>query len=104
MGLLSVAMLFLFVSTGPLNTLILETSPAHVRASAMAVSIFVIHLFGDLWSPRIVGRVADASSLGRAVLILPVALAVAALLWFALAGRMRKQTKTPDEALNGHTA
>jgi MFS family permease len=103
MGLLSVAMLFLFFSTGPLNTLILETSPAHVRASAMAVSIFMIHLFGDLWSPRIVGRVADASSLGRAVLILPVALAVAALLWFALAGRMRKPANTPMESSANNT-
>jgi hypothetical protein len=25
----------------------------------MALSIFLIHLFGDVWSPEIVGRLAD---------------------------------------------
>jgi hypothetical protein len=37
-------MFFLFLSTGPVNTLILETAPVNLRASAMAVSIFTIHL------------------------------------------------------------
>jgi MFS transporter, Spinster family, sphingosine-1-phosphate transporter len=87
MTFLALAMFFLFLSTGPVNTLILETAPVSLRASAMAVSIFTIHLFGDMWSPEIVGRLADSfgGNLQRAVLILPVALIVATALWLALA-------------------
>ncbi len=87
MSFLAAAMFFLFLSTGPVNTLILETSPVNLRASAMAVSIFMIHLFGDMWSPEIVGRLADSfgGNLQKAVLILPVALIVAAALWLWLA-------------------
>ena len=90
MALLSLTMFLLFLSMGPVNTLILETAPATLRASAMALSIFMIHLFGDLWSPKIVGEISQHSSLGRGVLILPLALIPAALLWLLLALRMRK--------------
>ena len=87
MGLLAAAIFFLFLCTGPINTVILEAVPATLRASAMAVSIFMIHLFGDLWSPEIVGRLADRMNgdLQKAVLILPGALLVAAVLWLILA-------------------
>jgi len=55
------------------------------------MSIFCIHLFGDLWSSEIVGRLSDHwGSLQKAVLILPVALCVAAVLWLALALKTRK--------------
>jgi MFS family permease len=82
---LAAAMFVLFLPTGPVNTLILETVPVNLRASAMAVSIFMIHLFGDLWSPKIVGHLSDATNLRRAVLVLPVALLVGAALWLTLA-------------------
>lgn len=108
------AMFLLFLPTGPINTLILETVPVNLRASAMALSIFVIHLFGDMWSPELVGHVSDllrdrfataqgaglspellktesgAYGLKRAVLILPVALAMASAFWLALAARMKR--------------
>jgi MFS family permease len=89
MAFLSLTMFLLFLSMGPVNTLILETAPAQLRASAMAVSIFMIHLFGDLWSPKIVGAIAKNSSLDRGVLVLPFALIVAAALWLWLTFRMR---------------
>jgi len=84
---LAAAMFLLFLPTGPVNTLILETAPVNMRASAMAISIFTIHLFGDMWSPEIVGRLSDAfdGNLQKAVLILPVALIVASALWLGLA-------------------
>ena len=91
MALLAGAMLLLFLSTGPVNTLILETVPMNLRASAMALSIFMIHLFGDMWSPELVGRLADAwnRDLSKAVLILPVALLLGGILWLILAVRTR---------------
>ncbi|HVV71258.1 MAG TPA: MFS transporter, partial [Verrucomicrobiae bacterium] len=87
MALLAVSMFLLFLSTGPVNTLILETVPVNLRASAMALSIFMIHLFGDMWSPEIVGRLADAwgGNVRTAVLVLPIVLAVGGVLWLILA-------------------
>ncbi len=88
MVFLALAMFLLFLPTGPINTLILESVPVNLRASAMAGSIFCIHLFGDMWSPEIVGRLSDAwQSLRSAVLILPAALLVGGVLWLVLAWR-----------------
>ncbi len=91
MACLAVAMFLLFLSTGPVNTLIIESVPVNLRASAMAMSIFMIHLFGDIWSPEIVGRLSDHwGSLQKALLILPAALLVCAALWLTLALHIRR--------------
>jgi MFS family permease len=92
MSFLAAAMFFLFLSTGPVNTLILETAPVNLRASAMAISIFMIHLFGDILSPVIVGWLSESfgGNLQKAVLILPVALIVASVLWLALALKTKR--------------
>jgi hypothetical protein len=60
----------------------------------MAVAIYMIHLFGDTWSPEIVGRlsIVCGGNLQKAGLILPAALIVASALWLLLAVRtMRKR-------------
>lgn len=87
------SMFFLFLPIGPVNTLILETVPVAQRATAMAGSIFAIHFFGDLWSPKIVGLLSDHfGSLQQAVLLLPVALIGAAFFWLWLALVQRRGT------------
>jgi MFS family permease len=80
---LAASMFLLFLCTGPLNTLILETVPVRMRASAVAGSIFSIHLFGDLWSPKVVGFLSDRwGDLQRACLwALPGTLVVSAFFW-----------------------
>lgn len=93
--LLVASMFLLFLPTGPINTLIVESVPTMLRASAMAASIFVIHLLGDFWSPEIVGHLSDhwaaegrpEEGLRRAVLLLPAMLAVGAMFWGWLAWR-----------------
>jgi len=89
-------MLLLFLPTGPVNTLILETVPANLRSSAVASSMFMMHLFGDLWSSEIVGGLSDDwGSLQKAVLILPGALLVGGLFWLALAFKTRRACRQP---------
>ena len=91
---LALAMFLLFLPTGPVNTLILGTVPLNLRSSAMAISIFLIHLLGDMWSPKIVGHLWDHwGNLSKATLILPVALVVAAALWLALAWKQKQAPK-----------
>jgi hypothetical protein len=84
---LFVAEFLLFVSTGPVNVVLVSVVPVGVRAMAMALSIFVIHLLGDAISPPIIGVLADQSGLDRAVLIVPAAIALSGLLWIATAVR-----------------
>ncbi|HWY75810.1 MAG TPA: MFS transporter [Verrucomicrobiae bacterium] len=99
MACLALSMFLLFLCTGPVNTLIIESVPVNLRSSAMALSIFMIHLFGDLWSSAIVGHLSDAWGLRTAVMILPVALLVCAMLWLALA--VRTMREKPDSIPNG---
>lgn len=82
---LIVAELLLFMSTGPINTAIVNLVSPMERASAVALSIFTIHLLGDALSPWMIGKLSDLSSLGMAVLIVPVAVAICAILWFVAA-------------------
>ena len=92
-------MFLLFLSTGPVNTLIIETVPANLRSSAMALSIFMIHLFGDMWSSEIVGHLSDSWGLRHAVLIFPAALLIGAAFWLALAGVTLRGQKKPEPAI-----
>ena len=76
-----VAEFLLFLSTGPVNVVTVNVVPVGIRAMAMAVSIFTIHLLGDAISPPIIGWLADRNGLATAVLIVPVAVAISGLLW-----------------------
>lgn len=76
------ALIFLFQSSGPINTVLVETVTPAIRSSAMAIAIFCIHAFGDLWSPELVGRISDYSNdLRIGMLILPGAFLLAAIFW-----------------------
>ncbi|MGA3161529.1 MAG: MFS transporter [Terracidiphilus sp.] len=55
---------FLFLNTGPLNAAIVNSVSAPVRATAIGVNFFVIHCFGDTFSPQIIGAISDHSNLG----------------------------------------
>lgn len=85
------AELLLFMSTGPINSVIVGLVSPLERASAVALSVLAIHLLGDLFSPPLIGRLSDQTSLAEAVLLVPVAVAVCALLWVAAALRCRRQ-------------
>jgi MFS family permease len=56
---LFLAEFFLFLNTGPLNTAIVNSVSAPVRATAISVNLFCIHFFGDTFSPQIIGAVSD---------------------------------------------
>jgi MFS family permease len=50
---------FLFLNTGPLNAAILNSVSAPVRATAIGLNLFIIHCFGDTFSPQIIGAISD---------------------------------------------
>src|SRR5437899_1822478 len=75
------AQVLMFISTGPINSTIVNVVSPAIRATAVALSIFTIHTLGDVPSPALVGIISDARSLGEAVLILPAATLVGGLIW-----------------------
>lgn len=82
-----VAEFLMFASTGPINSAIVNAVSPEMRATAVALSIFAIHIFGDVPAPTLVGVISDRSSLGEAVLILPVAALVGGVIWMLAARR-----------------
>jgi len=81
------AEILVFMSTGPVNSAIVNEVEPDRRATAVALSILAIHLLGDVPSPPLIGFLSDASSLGRAMLVLPVAFAASGLIWLFAAYR-----------------
>jgi MFS family permease len=86
MSAIFIAELFLFLNTGPLNTVIINVCNPAVRAMAFAVNIFFIHALGDAVSPTILGWLSDRWGLRSALLITPLAMVLAGLFCF-LCGR-----------------
>jgi predicted MFS family arabinose efflux permease len=72
------AELFLFLNTGPLNTVLVNVVSPGRRAMGFAINIFAIHALGDAISPAIIGSLSDQWGLSRALLITPLAVLVAA--------------------------
>ena len=79
----------LFLNTSPINAVVLRSSPPEIRASAMALSIFAIHLLGDLWSPPFIGLLADHFPIAWAMMSVPAAIAISAVLWRPRAAEAR---------------
>lgn len=49
------------MNTGPSNTILVNVTPPRMRAAAVAVNLFLIHLLGDIPSPVLIGGVAQAT-------------------------------------------
>jgi MFS transporter, Spinster family, sphingosine-1-phosphate transporter len=91
MAAIVAAELLLFVSTGPVNSAIVNVVAPGERATAVALSILAIHLLGDVPSPPLIGVLSDHSSLARAFLVIPVAIAVGGLVWLYAAWQGERQ-------------
>ena len=59
LALLFFAMVVLASVLGPCNTVTANVVPANQRAAGYALSIFLIHLFGDISSPILIGYLSD---------------------------------------------
>ena len=79
---LALAMFSIFLGTGPLNAAIVNAVPAAVRATAIAVELFLIHALGDTPSPRLIGMVSDRTTLSTGLGLTLVSMLVATVLLF----------------------
>jgi len=90
---LAAAEVLIFMSTGPINSAIVDAVPAVMRASAMAASIFMIHILGDVPSPYLIGALSERAGLATAVLLVPAAVLVAGAWWIYAANVPRARAK-----------
>jgi MFS family permease len=79
---LGMAMFCSFLGTGPLNAAIVNAVPATVRATAIAMQLFLIHALGDTPSPRLIGMISDHSSLATGLSLTLVSMLLATVFLF----------------------
>jgi MFS family permease len=79
---IGVAAFFLLFNTAPLNAAIINSVGAHIRSTALAVNIFIIHILGDVPSPTMMGWVADKRSLQAAFILPVIAMAISSAILF----------------------
>ena len=82
MPAIAVAAFLLLLNTSPLNTALVNSVGAHIRATAIAANIFIFHLLGDVPSPTLMGYVADRHSLQAAFILPIIAMAVSSAILF----------------------
>jgi MFS transporter, Spinster family, sphingosine-1-phosphate transporter len=80
-----VAAFLLLLNTSPLNAAVINSVGAHIRATALAINIFMIHLLGDVPSPTLMGYIADRRSLQLAFVCPVIAMiASSAILFYGM--------------------
>jgi MFS transporter, Spinster family, sphingosine-1-phosphate transporter len=79
---IALAGFLLLLNTAPLNAAIINSVGGHIRATAIAVNLFVIHFLGDAFSPWLIGKVSDRSSLETGFISTVVATAVSSAILF----------------------
>jgi MFS transporter, Spinster family, sphingosine-1-phosphate transporter len=82
MPAIAVAAFFLLLNTAPLNAALINSVGAHIRATAIAVNIFIIHILGDVPSPTMMGWVADRRSLQTAFILPVIAMGISSAILF----------------------
>jgi hypothetical protein len=79
---IALAGFLLLLNTAPLNAAVINSVGGHIRATAIAVNLFVIHFLGDAFSPWLIGRVSDKSSLESGFISTVVATALSSAILF----------------------
>jgi len=82
-----IAEVLIFMCTGPINSAIVNVVSPLERATAVGFSVLVMHALGDIPSPPLIGAISDASTLSHAILIVPVAILAAGVIWSYAAWR-----------------
>jgi MFS transporter, Spinster family, sphingosine-1-phosphate transporter len=75
------AVFFVFLNTGPSNAALANVVAPKIRATAFAVNILIIHLFGDALSPPLLGAVAGHFDMTMAFLVVSAAMLVSGIIW-----------------------
>jgi MFS family permease len=92
------AIFFLFMNTGPSNTALANVTPPAMRATAFALNILIIHLFGDTLSPPLIGWIKDHGSWNAAFFTVSTVMLVASIVWLASSRALVRDTEAVERA------
>jgi MFS family permease len=94
------AMFFLFIGTGPTNTVLANVTHPSMRAAAYALNIFIIHALGDAISPPIMGAIKDATGKWDWSFILcAITVLGGGIAWMMGARHLKRDTEVAGERL-----
>jgi hypothetical protein len=82
----------LFFNTGPTNTILANVTHPSIRAGAFALNILIIHAFGDVLSPVVIGIVSDRYDMTRAFILVGAMFVLAGVLWLTGAKFLKRDT------------
>jgi len=71
----------LFFNTGPSNAALANVTHPAIRATAFALNILVIHAFGDVASPLVIGIISDRFHMNAAFLLVSLMFLVSGVFW-----------------------
>ncbi len=94
------AVFLVFLNTGPSNTALANVAMPSVRATAFALNIFVIHLFGDAAAFPTIGYIAGHTNMNVAFLVVSGMMFLAGLLWLAGMKYLPADTAAVEAATN----
>jgi MFS family permease len=95
-GLVFLAIFFLFMNTGPSNTALANVTPPSMRATAFAMNILVIHLFGDALSPWLIGWIKDHGSWNAGFFTVSTVMLVAGIVWLTSSRALVRDTEAVE--------
>jgi len=95
-GLVFLAIFFLFMNTGPSNTALANVTPPSMRATAFAMNILVIHLFGDALSPWLIGWIKDHGSWNAGFFTVSTVMLVAGIVWLTSSRVLVRDTEAVE--------
>jgi MFS family permease len=92
----------LYVNTGPTNTILANVTHPQVRESGFAVNILIIHLFGDAFSPLIIGFIAGIRSMDAGFVAVSLTVLVGGLFWLWGARYLERDTQLAPTRLGSN--
>jgi sugar phosphate permease len=95
-GFVFLAIFFLFMNTGPSNTALANVTPAPMRATAFAMNILVIHLFGDALSPWLIGWIKDHGTWNEGFFTVSTVMLVAGVVWLSSSRALVRDTEAAE--------
>jgi len=95
------AVFFLLIGTGPTNAALVNSVRAGIRSTALAVNLFVIHLLGDAFSPALMGKISDHTSLQTAFWTAFIAAGLSGVI-LIYGARFAPRLKTAEEPALSH--
>jgi hypothetical protein len=72
----------LLLNTAPLNAALVNSVSARIRATAIAVNLFTIHILGDAFSPTLIGWISDKTNLQAGFFSTIIAVVLSAAILF----------------------